>query len=649
MQALTKAIFRMGSSSIISLKIYLDALYRLLLSKVMIENQTPYNLEIMDVSAELEQGVYAALETYSNVHRGTGHLSESTTRIYEQARDTVLEYAGLNKAKHLVIFCTPRRAAVFMKQLKPGDYQLLSLPGDSLSIGVRALVVKKRTLPAGAPFQSGGGTAKLVSRDWVIWADGAERYEAGTPAIINVVAFARALSLMKSTGENPFTGQTSGELTAKDILYHDDLTEYSGKELLEKLRQTHIGRSVLVPTAEGMRPFINLDNGASTPTFTPIWNAFRQSWRQPEPVRQMIVQEVKKICADVLGAPASDYEVIFTSNTTEAINLAAESLSLESQAGSGTVVINTLLEHSSNDIPWREIPGGKLIRVSANDEGFIDLNELKTALENYQEKDPDGPARICLVAVSGASNVLGTCNNLQEISRIVHQYGARLLVDAAQLVAHRAVDMEASGIDYLAFSAHKVYAPFGCGVLVVRKGLVKFNATDRELIRASGEENTGGIAALGKALVLLQRIGMDLIQEEENVLIQRTLRGLATIPGITIYGITDPESPASKHRTGVIAFGFKDTMPSKVARHLALEGGIGVRHGCHCAHLIIKHLLHISPFLEQFQRLIQILFPKFRFLGVVRVSLGIENTEDEIDTLIRVLYIRGLQTPKKNK
>jgi selenocysteine lyase/cysteine desulfurase len=99
----------------------------------------------------------------------------------------------------------------------------------------------------------------------------------------------------------------------------------------------------------------------------------------------------------------------------------------------------------------------------------------------------------------------GVFNNLEEISRIVHLYGTRLLVDAAQLVAHRKVEMERCGIDYLVFSAHKVYAPFGTGVMVVRKGLLNFSPEELELIRSSGEENAVGIVALGKALVLLQR------------------------------------------------------------------------------------------------------------------------------------------------
>jgi selenocysteine lyase/cysteine desulfurase len=142
---------------------------------------------------------------------------------------------------------------------------------------------------------------------------------------------------------------------------------------------------------------------------------------------------------------------------------------------------------------------------------------------------------------------------------------------------------------------------------------------------------------LGKALILLQRIGMELIREDEQILTARVLSGLAKIPDITIYGIKDPGSPDFKNKAGVIAFELKNKMPIRIARQLALQGGIGVRSGCLCAHLIIKHLLHISPFLEQFQRLIQILFPKFRFLGLIRVSLGIENSEEDVETLIRVL------------
>ena len=487
------------------------------------------------------------------------------------------------------------------------------------------------------PVQAGGGTARLVSPGWVIWAKAPDRFEAGTPAIVNVIAFARALQLIRKFGNDAFQDAAAQRLTAAEILYRDELEQHSGRELLDALRQTLIGRGVRVPTADGIRPFINLDNAASTPTFAPIWDAVCRTWRQPRQVQDEIVHEVKSICAGMLGAPLAAYDVIFTSNTTEAINLVAESLRSQSEPGVEPVVLNTFLEHNSNELPWRTIPGVSLIRLPVDPEGFVDSNELETLLAAYNQKNQYGKKRIKLVAVSGASNVLGVCNDLAEIGRIVHRYGARLLVDAAQLVAHRRVEMEGSGIDYLAFSAHKVYAPFGSGALVVRKGLLNFSPAELEMIRTSGEENVGGIAALGKALVLLQRIGLDVIQAEEQALTAQALTGLAQIPGLKIHGIKDPDSPRFASKGGVIAFDVGNILASRVARELAEQGGIGVRSGCHCAHMLVKRLVNISPFLERFQGVLLTLFPRLSLPGLARVSLGIENSAEDIGKLLQVL------------
>ena len=587
--------------------------------------------------AELEQGVHTALETYSNVHRGSGHNSLVSTHLYERAREIVLESMGLDKDKYVLIFCTPRSAELLKAQLKRGSYQSASSQEIGLPLGLRALAVKRRALPRGAPLQSGGGTARLVSPGWVIWAHNPDKFEAGTPAIVNVIAFARALQLTRRFGKDAFQTAHGSDLAAADILYHDELEQYSGRELLDELRQTLIGRGMHVPTLEGARPFINLDNGASTPTFEPIWKAVCQAWRAPRQVQQDIIREVRSICANVLGAPLPAYEVLFTSNTTEAINLAAENLRKDSEPGIEPVVLNTLLEHNSNELPWRQAPGLSLIRLPVDEEGFVDLNELETLLRAYNLLGQFGKKRIKLMAISGASNVLGVFNNLAEISRIVHRYGARLLVDGAQMVAHRKVEVEKCGIDYLAFSAHKVYAPFGSGVLLVRKGLLNFSPEELKLIHSSGEENVGGIAALGKALVLLQRIGLDLIREEEQALTRQALRGLAQIAVIKVYGIKDPGSPRFTQKGGVIIFSLKGMLPSRVAKELAERGGIGVRSGCHCAHLLIKHLLHIPPAQQQLQGLILILFPQLALPGVVRVSLGIENRPKDVDTLIAVM------------
>ncbi len=595
--------------------------------------------KIPEAIAELGKGVYAALETYCNVHRGSGHKSMVTTYLFEQAREIVLEHLGLNKGKYVVIFCTPGRAEVLMAKLKPDSFQCLSSQDIGLSLGVRALAVVRKALPGGPPFQTGGGTTRLVSPGWVIWAHSPDRFEAGTPAIINIIAFARALRLIRHFGNNAFQNITGEKLSAVEILYHDEMEEYSGKKLLDELRLTLIGHNVSVPTTEGTRYYINLDNAASTPTFIPIWNAVFRTWQQSRQVQQEIINEVRSVCAKALGAPLTDYDVIFTSNTTEAINITAESLSNEYEQGTEPVILNTLLEHNSNDLPWRMVPGHLLIRLKVDAEGFIDLKELDTILCAYNQKGQHGKKRIRIVAVSGASNVLGVFNNLAEISRIVHQYGARLLVDAAQLVAHRKVETERSGIDYLAFSAHKMYAPFGTGVLVVRKGMLNFSPAEMELIQSSGEENAGGIAALGKALLLFQRIGLDLIQEEEQVLTGRILQGLSQVEGLTIYGIKDPFSPRYTHKGGVIAFSLKNIMADKVAKELAERRGIGVRSGCHCSHMLVKYLVNVSPFLEKFQGLMLNVLPKISLPGIVRVSLGIQNSEEDVDTLIRVLNI----------
>ncbi|HSH19320.1 MAG TPA: aminotransferase class V-fold PLP-dependent enzyme, partial [Draconibacterium sp.] len=587
------------------------------------------NNGITDTYSVLEKSVYAALETYSNVHRGSGHYSMTTTRLFEQARKIILEYLVLSKRKYVLIFCTPRRASILTKQIKSSSYQVLSGRDFGLPLGVRALAVIRNALPGGVPFQTGGGSARLISGDWVVWESAPDRFESGTPAIINVIAFARALQIIQQSGNDIFKNPAGEKLSARDILYHDELENYTGEDLLDKLKQSLIGRGIPVPTAEGLKPFINLDYAASTPTFLPVWNAVRQTWRQSKQVQREIIQEVRKICADLLGAPQADYDMVFTSNTTEAINLAAESIGREKHHEIEPVVITTLLEHSSNDLPWRVNPGHSLITLPIDKEGFLDLNGLDKLLNDHNVGKKFGKKRIKLVAVSGASNVLGTFNNLAEISRIVHKYGARLLVDAAQLVAHRKVDLEACGADYFTFSAHKVYAPFGTGVLVVKKGLLSFGSDEMELINSSGEENVGGLAALGKALLLLKRIGMDVIKEEEQQLTEKILKGLAQIPEIQIYGITDTDSPTFYQRGGVVVFNLIDKMSDVVARGLALKGGIGIRYGCHCTHVLIKHLLNVGPKLEQFQKFIVTLLPRVQLPGVARVSLGIGNSEEE--------------------
>ena len=600
-------------------------------------------MEKMEVFATLKKSVHSALENYSNIHRGSGHNSMVSTHLYEQAREIVLDYLQLNKRKYVVIFCTPRRAEILKTMLVPSSYQCISSRDLGLPIGLRAMAVKRNALPKGVPFQTGGGTARLVASGWVVWAKSPDRFEAGTPPIINVIAFAKALLMIKHLGIDAFKYFTSEKHTAAEILYHDKLQQFTGREMLEELRKTLIGGNLQVPTAKGIRPFINLDNAASTPTFEPIWNAVGQAWELSSDNQPEIIDEVRSICAHVLGAPRSEYDMIFTSNTTEAINLVAENLGNGCGASLEPVVFNTLLEHNSNDLPWRMTKGLSLIRLNINHKGLINLKELEKILSEYNQQCIHGNKRIMMVAVSGASNVLGVFNDLSEISNIVHQYGAQLLVDAAQMAAHRKIDMKKWDIDYLAFSAHKAYAPFGTGLLVAKKGLLNFEPAELKLIKSSGEENCSGIAALGKAFVLLQRIGFDIIQEEEHVLTLRALKAMSEIEGLKIHGIKDTDTSVMTKKGGVILFELKKNLPSALAKKLALEAGIGVRYGCHCAHMTIKHLLKIPPWAEQIQKLIVTLFPKVNLPGLTRISFGIENTEKDIDILISALRKIALQ------
>jgi selenocysteine lyase/cysteine desulfurase len=584
----------------------------------------------------LKQSFYAALETYSNVHRGSGHNSVVTTRLFEQARKQVLEYLGLSSSKYTVIFSSPRQAALLLSKLKIGSFQAISSRQIGLPLGVIATAVKKSALPSGEPFQVGGGTTRLVGRDWEVCDGAPGKFEAGTPAIMNVIAFAGALQHLKQLGQAAVTSAKVINSSPTDILFQDEFESLSGQALLDSLRDTMIGRNVMVKTPHGEKPYINLDNAASTPAFKPVWETVCKVWDQPEENHREIISEARSIVSKWLNAPESEFEIIFTYNTTEAVNLLAESYYRHSGRKTETVILNTLLEHNSNDLPWRTLPNSSLIRLSIDEEGFIDLKELERHLANYNEWGKHPGQRIGLVAVSGASNVLGTCNDLAEISRIVHRFGAKLLVDAAQLVAHRPVDIQSTGIDYLVFSAHKTYAPFGTGVLIARKGLLNLDPPKMESIRQSGEENVTGIAALGKAALLLQRIGYDVIMREERMLTERAIIGMSQIPGLTLFGIRNPESTEFENRVGVIVFSLKKVFGNVIARKLA-DKGIGIRYGCHCAHMLVKHLVHVSPGLERFQRIMVTVLPNVRLPGLPRISIGLGNKEEEINQLIQEL------------
>ncbi len=592
---------------------------------------------------ELQKSIYAALECYSNVHRGSGQFSQASTFLYEQARRKISNWMGLDEDNYTVIFCTPRRMKGYIRQLERGDFRFVTSEEIGLALGVCALAVKKTALRKIRKMDTGGGAVRLVSRRWTVWADAPERLEAGTPAVINILGFVRALWLLKENGYERFdVNPTTPLLDVDEILFSDTLPS-GGMELLQTLRSSLVGKNLLVPCNTGETRYTNLDNAASTPTFEAVWQSARLALLQPITIQQSLIRTVKEICADYLDTSLSEYEVVFVNNTTEALNLAAE-LQPDAARGEKRVIINTLLEHHSNELPWREVPEVEIIRVGIDTEGFVDLHAMEEYLSTFQQEREGAGKRICLVAMNAASNVLGTYTPLDAVSALAHRAGASILVDAAQLVAHRPCSLRSNKIDFFAFSGHKIYAPFGCGVLLVRKEIFLNNPKAAKILegaKKSGEENVMGIAALGKALLLLKRIGMENIAAEESRLTGRLLEGLAKT-GAQVFGVQGTTSERFNEKGPVVTFHLPEIPHNLVVRELADTGAIGVRDGCFCAHLLGKHLMRIHPLRERLADLGVLLFPHSSgdiLPGMIRVSIGLENDAEDIDHFLRVLEV----------
>ncbi|NLE43247.1 MAG: aminotransferase class V-fold PLP-dependent enzyme [Chloroflexi bacterium] len=580
----------------------------------------------------VEQSAELALQTYSNVHRGTGQFSVISTVLYEQARNVALDCLGLRKENFTIVFTSPYGAERLSAWLPVRPVHVISSGEAGLPLGIRALVLKRRHHHSGVPPVTGGGVVKLVGAHSVVWDDCPSRFEAGTPNLIGVVAFVCAL---RTLGRRAPGCSSMPSLTMESVLHADEASFVRGRALLDSLRQTALGRGMAIPTTHGLRPYANLDNAASTPALGPVWDVVRRAWRQPSG-GDGIAQEVKHIVADYVGASLDQYDVIFTANATEALNILARGLELAWGSTSRPVVVNTDMEHHSNDLPWRYISGATLVRLPVDDEGFADIAALDDLLRGalqagWQPK---------LVTISGASNVLGSLNDLASIARTAHAHGALVGVDAAQLVAHRPVDMSATGIDFLAFSAHKVYAPFGSGALVFRRGTLGFAPDELQAIRQMGSENVAGLAAMGQAFLLLKQVGLDVVTAEEMELTGHLIDGLRAIPEITVFGVTDRRSSRFAHRTGVVSFSVRTVPHNLAALMLAELGGVGVRHGCFCAHLIAKRLMGIARWRERLAELGFGLFPRFTeevAPGIVRASLGIENSMADVDRLVATM------------
>jgi len=369
----------------------------------------------------------------------------------------------------------------------------------------------------------------------------------------------------------------------------------------------------------GMVRHVNLDIAASAPALDavaahvarvlPYYASVHRGSGYPSQATTALVEDARVTVARHVGARDDDL-VVFTRNTTDALNLLASAVPGE------TVVLD--LEHHANLLPWRS----RRVVVGAP--------TIASTLEALDAELAVRPA--ALLSVTGASNVTGEVLPLERIARLAHARGARLAVDAAQLLPHRRVDLAASGIDYLAFSGHKAYAPFGAGALVGRAdwldaapphlagggavesvrldGVDWKHGADRH---EAGTPNVIGIAALARALVELERLGDVPRREHEAALTARLHDGLDRVPGVRVLrGFDDADD-----RLGIATIELEHGSVGRVAAALAAEHGISVRAGRFCAH----------PFFDRVAN---------RANGL-RASLGAGSSADDVDRFLDAL------------
>lgn len=416
------------------------------------------------------------------------------------------------------------------------------------------------------------------------------------------------------------------------------------------------GAERFVPVFGGQSArYVNLDNAATTPALKVVVERVEEflSWYASvhrgsgykSLLSTRILEDARQIIADFVGADPRRDTVIFTGNTTGAINKLARRLNLKKH----DVVLISDIEHSSNELPWRK--DANVVHFRSQDGGELDLDALEHTLRNHK-------GNVKLVALTGASNVTGYLPPIHEAARLAHKYGVRVVVDCAQLAPHRRVDMlphdDPGHLDYIAFSAHKMYAPFGLGVLVGQRETFARGYPDDvgggtvNMITADGMEwaalpnrehggtpNAIGAVALATVVRELDQIGMDTIASHERDLTKRLLKGLKQIPKLQLYGETDDE--LTKDRLGAIPFTIDDMHHGLVAAILGHEYGIGVRQGHLCQYEFMRRALKITP--EQQANIIKDLKlgNKSTMYGMVRASLGLYNTEDDVDALIEAL------------
>jgi cysteine desulfurase/selenocysteine lyase len=379
------------------------------------------------------------------------------------------------------------------------------------------------------------------------------------------------------------------------------------------------------------RPLVYLDTAATAQKPRAVLNKFAEAWNSYNAnVHRGIHQLGDRMTTELETArekvqrflnAASPDEIIFTSGTTMSLNLVAYGWARKFLRPGDEVLLNEM-EHHANFVPWQQAAmatGAVLKFIPLTNDGRLDLSALDQWLTR----------RTKLVAVTAMSNVLGTINPVRELAARAHAVGATIVVDGAQSVPHQATDVQADGIDFLAFSAHKLYGPTGLGVLYGRRDLLE--AMDpfltgghmiREVFRdrstwadppAKFEAGTCPFleaVALGAAIDYVTDLGFPTLQPYEHDLLRHAQQRLAEVPGLTIYG------PSPEHKGAIVSFTLDGVHPHDLADLLDRQG-VAVRAGHHCT-MPLHDLLQVT--------------------ATTRASFAFYNTVEEIDALIDAIH-----------
>jgi|YNPMSStandDraft_1061717.scaffolds.fasta_scaffold00099_37 selenocysteine lyase/cysteine desulfurase len=423
-------------------------------------------------------------------------------------------------------------------------------------------------------------------------------------------------------------------------------------------RTLFCGMDTPVPTLSGATlPYVNLDNAASTPALRHVQETVNQFLTYYASVHRgtgfksqlstHAYESARTLLLNFVGADSQTHLCIFGKNTTEAINKLARRFPFSEQRN---IVLISQMEHHSNDLPWRAV--ANVVHVRLLPDGRLDETHYDELLEKYR-------GRIALVAISGASNVTGYINPIHRLAEKAHHAGAQIMVDCAQLAPHRKVNLlpldDPAHLDYIALSAHKMYAPFGSGALIGRRDIFEQGdpdlrgggqveiVTKQQVVwsapperEEAGSPNTIGAVAMAAAAAQLAQIGMDSVAAHEADLTAYALRKLQSLSGIHIYG--DPRPEFADQRLGVIPINLEGMSHFLVAAILGYEYGIGVRNGCFCAHPYLLHLLGFSEEEADQIRSQMISGDRRNAPGMVRISFGMYNVKDDVDRLVEALH-----------